>query len=265
MSEGLSPQVWGNRRRIGRDVGQHGSIPTGMGEPAACAKPSAISRVYPHRYGGTAQEEHQPMPGAGLSPQVWGNRSLSVSSNISEGSIPTGMGEPTNHRATHKCAEVYPHRYGGTILESSWIESAEGLSPQVWGNLVDRHLALAGCRSIPTGMGEPGSSSLLSAYSKVYPHRYGGTPVMSTIPARRLGLSPQVWGNPSTATLSKATLGSIPTGMGEPRAYHNPPLRNKVYPHRYGGTQGNNPHVHIIWGLSPQVWGNHSRPSSRNL
>ena len=93
-SLGLSPRVWGNQRiprLCGIDVG---SIPTGMGKPAACDSTNESRWVYPHGYGETGSRapvepnacqvyphgyggsELLPFVALGLSPRVWGNRDL---------------------------------------------------------------------------------------------------------------------------------------------------------------------------------------------
>ena len=71
---GLSPQVRGNLI-FGTGLCQrNGPIPAGAGEPPSAAGSIARRRAYPRRCGGTTAANETAVNGAGLSPQVRGNR-----------------------------------------------------------------------------------------------------------------------------------------------------------------------------------------------
>ena len=91
---GLSPQVRGNRRRADHPWARLGPIPAGAGEPAWDDDENNPFRAYPRRCGGTVAVKVISVVGAGLSPQVRGNRRVSTPSMRRMGPIPAGAGEP---------------------------------------------------------------------------------------------------------------------------------------------------------------------------
>ena len=111
---------------------------------------------------------------------------------------------------------VYPHRCGGTIRRRRLYRPTTGLSPQVWGNLMIQTMKPQNSGSIPTGVGEPTDQHRNRVMLEVYPHRCGGTPFSLVLTKGNHGLSPQVWGNHSEKGYPDWTIGSIPTGVGEP-------------------------------------------------
>ena len=179
-------------------------------------------------------------------------------------SIPTGVGEPRDSYDSRYARQVYPHRCGGTAYPETGYWPTEGLSPQVWGNPLATARVVTNRRSIPTGVGEPQRPDAEHHQLKVYPHRCGGTLVISFTSLVNVGLSPQVWGNRPRSSQRHYRWRSIPTGVGEPRQAKRDILSPRVYPHRCGGTDLSAFQCGVEQGLSPQVWGNPYRHFLRN-
>ena len=93
-SQGLSPQVRGNRYRPQRGIVRHGPIPAGAGEPLTAHARKPLGRAYPRRCGGTGTRHAGTSNRKGLSPQVRGNRDVLPPQTRSHGPIPAGAGEP---------------------------------------------------------------------------------------------------------------------------------------------------------------------------
>ena len=93
---GLSPRVWGSPGPRGQHDGDGGSIPTGVGQPAASAPTPAAGAiaVYPHGCGAARVRPGGGVGVYGLSPRVWGSPIRSMASNVGLRSIPTGVGQP---------------------------------------------------------------------------------------------------------------------------------------------------------------------------
>jgi len=89
---GLSPRVWGHpcrRTERGRAVR---SIPTCVGASGMASFQSRSIRVYPHVCGGISIAIVSCGSYAGLSPRVWGHRTLVRGATLLSGSIPTCVG-----------------------------------------------------------------------------------------------------------------------------------------------------------------------------
>src|SRR5690625_3140017 len=111
----------------------------------------------------------------GLSPCVWGHRSLHMIGEVFGGSIPMCMGPPM--RAFHPLfvQRVYPHVYGGTTPAPIPADLASGLSPCVWGHRrPSEYYATAG-GSLPSCMGPPLRACLPPRVPRGYPQVYGAT------------------------------------------------------------------------------------------
>ena len=79
------------------------------------------------------------------------------------------------------------------------------------------------------------------------------------------GLSPRVWGNHPANADTKKPMRSIPTCVGQPAWTAILRLLGLVYPHVCGATYLKTAWDGISTGLSPRVWGNHSRPGAERV
>ncbi len=191
------------------------------------------------------------------SPQVRGNRSLSLWRTSLARSIPAGAGEPVQGADLRGAMRVYPRRCGGTRRSMTRTRSRTGLSPQVRGNRGPAHTPCWHAGSIPAGAGNPTRRRRPGGCSGSIPAgagEPGTTGRWSRRPAR--GLPPQVRGNLLVLPGAARNLGSIPAGAGEPSTGSSRRSRRRVYPRRCGGTHGRGCGGAIRRGLSPQVRGN---------
>ena len=69
--------------------------PTGVGEPDGMRSGFRVDRVDPHGCGGASACPGPKREMPGRSPRVWGSLHKALRYRVSEGSIPTGVGEPS--------------------------------------------------------------------------------------------------------------------------------------------------------------------------
>ena len=171
-------------------------------------------------------------------------------------SIPACAGEPYRAAQNRRKQWVYPRVCGGTNYANGGGVWSPGLSPRVRGNLAVKGGRYLYRRSIPACAGEPCCRCDVRCPQRVYPRVCGGTPPITVLlcrrvglprvcggtglewsgAARRGGLSPRVRGNPLCALPVLIVLRSIPACAGEPNC--RPPIDRirQVYPRVCGGT-----------------------------
>ena len=218
--------------------------------------------VYPRVCGGTTSMAMPSLPFCGLSPRVRGNHVHWRALVPLVGSIPACAGEPLCVNCGASNPEVYPRVCGGTRLLSVDVNTADGLSPRVRGNLEAQAQATETSRSIPACAGEPALASRLSSPAGVYPRVCGGTGVPPWLFVCRNGLSPRVRGNHASRWQHPPPPRSIPACAGEPARHDARLNQGRVYPRVCGGTRGRTHPLAQGQGLSPRVRGNR-RPVSR--
>ena len=174
-SQGLSPQVRGNREVSEAQQFVPGPIPAGAGEPLPPATRHCPPRAYPRRCGGTLNCPCQKTSGQGLSPQVRGNQLCRGAGIGPIGPIPAGAGEPIKTLPGIGRSGAYPRRCGGTLSSRAVIARSRGLSPQVRGNQARRNLHDVIRGPIPAGAGEPNRCRFPDRACWAYPRRCGGT------------------------------------------------------------------------------------------
>ena len=135
-NEGLSPRVWGSRRKWYPAISSLGSIPTCVGQPEWPGSTRIVVRVYPHVCGAAQGRSHASGLGTGLSPRVWGSPSIGSFHRYMAGSIPTCVGQPLCTQAIISCSKVYPHVCGAACWVLARVRRSLGLSPRVWGSRV---------------------------------------------------------------------------------------------------------------------------------
>ena len=178
------------------------------------------------------------MSAGGLSPRVRGNQPAKNLARLRRRSIPACAGEPWHVSPETPRPAVYPRVCGGTISSCPVQRAAEGLSPRVRGNRIQRRTRHSARRSIPACAGEPQMSRPPDNCCGVYPRVCGGTTCRDFLPRDGGGLSPRVRGNHKVTDSGKSLMWSIPACAGEPilsLAFW--PVR-KVYPRVCGGTFG---------------------------
>ena len=92
---------------------------------------------------------------AGLSPRVRGNREMTDTQQIKEGTIPACAGEPPLFTPFLSYTKDYPRVCGGTV-ELDFVPVEErGLSPRVRGNHINYYEVGDTSGTIPACAGEP--------------------------------------------------------------------------------------------------------------
>ena len=253
---GLSPHAWGNLLTAPRPPSLARSIPTRVGEPLYLPRPVLSRQVYPHTRGGTRFGAHVRLYDEGLSPHAWGNLLIAEYILDTYRSIPTRVGEPRRASPKPQKTRVYPHTRGGTRPAYVSVGQGRGLSPHAWGNLFTSRTPSGSLGSIPTRVGEPTPTTVITGDDRVYPHTRGGTIWRKSGTSYQAGLSPHAWGNPSRLRTHRNPVWSIPTRVGEPQIEIVIGGQRAVYPHTRGGTSGLQGKAASAHGLSPHAWGN---------
>ena len=131
---GLSPRVWGNRRKQQRQVDALRPIPTCVGQPVRLCSVHHGEWAYPHVCGATVDNRAGLPSQSGLSPRVWGNRLILLYPLRCSRPIPTCVGQPWQSSIFILNNEAYPHVCGATSNNQRLSRIEQGLSPRVWGN-----------------------------------------------------------------------------------------------------------------------------------
>ena len=152
---GLSPRLRGNPNCCCRWRGWERSIPAPAGEPRTLRCWTNTPGVYPRACGGTRRSRALPAIVSGLSPRLWGNRSIGGQGFKWQRSIPAPAGEPCLPPARCGVFWVYPRACGGTGCGASVDREECGLSPRLRGNPLDKTPGFDRVRSIPAPAGEP--------------------------------------------------------------------------------------------------------------
>ena len=175
LTQGLSPHVRGNPRRL-RPTGRYGgSIPARAGEPIRSRRTGTIRRVYPRTCGGTASSTLSTLGRSGLSPHVRGNLTQGCRVIRPAGSIPARAGEPWYGTRGRCRIPVYPRTCGGTPAVGTASNVPVGLSPHVRGNPPIAPSQQRDEGSIPARAGEPIAITAIAIAVWVYPRTCGGT------------------------------------------------------------------------------------------
>ena len=177
-----------------------------------------------------------------------------------DGSIPACAGEPARASRSRCRCWVYPRLCGGTAPARISVCFADGLSPLVRGNPIERCRLAIPQRSIPACAGEPRLELSRNGLHEVYPRLCGGTRRERHRMQSPSGLSPLVRGNPAFTATDAHPLRSIPACAGEPLPAPAPLRWTGVYPRLCGGTDFNPDAVPPQIGLSPLVRGNRPEP-----
>ena len=177
-TKGLSPRVRGNHEQPDRQQNGDRSIPACAGEPGSAPLRMANAEVYPRVCGGTPIKRWYGLTTGGLSPRVRGNHAIGNARRVRRRSIPACAGEPRPPFQRACPARVYPRVCGGTQTIEDTIDTLQGLSPRVRGNLDTRHLVPPRDGSIPACAGEPPLRVPEPHAAVVYPRVCGGTRAM---------------------------------------------------------------------------------------
>ena len=213
---GLSPRVWGNQCKDDGLPLVKGPIPTCVGQPCGRNSPRQQVAAYPHVCGATASRLDSANAVQGLSPRVWGNRSLRLEMERKLRPIPTCVGQPLPEERISAVMKAYPHVCGATASIPQSGIPVKGLSPRVWGNPAAGPEYRAKMRPIPTCVGQPSGEGTARAASEAYPHVCGATAIGGDVLLDSIGLSPRVWGNRCPRSLLDSLFGPIPTCVGQP-------------------------------------------------
>ena len=264
-TQGLSPRVWGSLCRLFFSVSLSRSIPTCVGQPPKSRGLSTRERVYPHVCGAAVPARCVREQCGGLAPRVWGSLLVCRCPGCPIRSIPTCVGQPLGMSDSSLAHRVYPHVCGAASLPTLDSVLGGGLSPRVWGSLYPRCRWQSAAGSIPTCVGQPSMSSLLTATSWVYPHVCGAAKVMYLLKHNGLGLSPRVWGSHAARVIILLIKGSIPTCVGQPFSHGTLLLVEWVYPHVCGAAWAVRIDPFVVLGLSPRVWGSPGQDNIRPM
>ena len=187
---------------------------------------------------------------------MWGNPGDAPGLASVGGSIPSYVGEPSDHRARAMMPWEHPLVCGGTGWVSLRYSDPYGASPRMWGNPSDAGNPVPLGGSIPSYVGEPLSKPPSWPKLKEHPLVCGGTTWKQSRLFGAHGASPRMWGNRNARDPQVDRIRSIPSYVGEPRLallYLRP---IPEHPLVCGGTAAVNGPKAWKTGASPRMWGN---------
>jgi len=252
---GLSPRMRGHLVVIAPGGRGDGSIPADAGPPSIEGIEILVPKVYPRGCGATFRWSTPTGTWSGLSPRMRGHRVGVPHVVRHRRSIPADAGPPTRTPACRPPGPVYPRGCGATVVFSSSVFSAEGLSPRMRG-----HRERPRCRScrpgsIPADAGPPVCSLVVGSGIRVYPRGCGATGAPQGRDPAGHGLSPRMRGHPNPNAGSARGRGSIPADAGPPGRRKAAIQLGTVYPRGCGATQAELAGSGATGGLSPRMRG----------
>ena len=252
---GLSPRVWGSHTEDGASGDTLRSIPTCVGQPRTRVSQLSAHGVYPHVCGAALTAVAVEKGHNGLSPRVWGSPASMPEKGSMYRSIPTCVGQPSQHAREGFNVQVYPHVCGAALRSSDGTGPPSGLSPRVWGSPALLSVSASSTGSIPTCVGQPHIRMYSSDQRQVYPHVCGAAYLWRPADWELVGLSPRVWGSRVSSAGGYNLQRSIPTCVGQPDVCDASGHARGVYPHVCGAAGTPSVYPHQLRGLSPRVWG----------
>ena len=214
-----------------------------------------FNTVHPHGRGEHPLVSDSPQPITGSSPRAWGTLTVHPYARGCYRFIPTGVGNTVDQSVRRIDHPVHPHGRGEHGVQRPVPAGDHGSSPRAWGTQVLYQLLPAGKRFIPTGVGNTGSSSIISPMISVHPHGRGEHMSQCHIIRIRYGSSPRAWGTRMINGYKMLCRRFIPTGVGNTLSLQRIRGIGTVHPH------GRGEHARIVLttiranGSSPRAWG----------
>ena len=179
------------------------------------AHPGRAGRpVYPHTCGEHLVMESSERPCSGLSPHLWGTRRRRRRPQEPDRFIPTPVGNTNDAALAASPITVYPHTCGEHLRARAISPCCGGLSPHLWGTQRCVNNSVAQTRFIPTPVGNTTYSIMRRPHPAVYPHTCGEHAQRNNVWVVVRGLSPHLWGTPTTMREQVVRARFIPTPVG---------------------------------------------------
>ena len=191
---GSSPRVWGMLRPHGKTRWRRRFIPTRVGNAKGKQLGDANSPVHPHACGECGAGNNKNEMEDGSSPRVWGMHLSGLPAGAIGRFIPTRVGNARTPRPTSTPTSVHPHACGECSVNSRAASVLAGSSPRVWGMQAFGVRVNAGCRFIPTRVGNAFTPAKLVHKIPVHPHACGECTCSGGRTRSPSGSSPRVWG-----------------------------------------------------------------------
>ena len=150
---GLSPRLWGTGFLFVLVSVWLRFIPTPVGNGFRHAFKANMRAVYPHACGERYTPEFAPGIKYGLSPRLWGTVNTCVAITVASRFIPTPVGNGRKETCCMNACAVYPHACGERYEHRNVNDSERGLSPRLWGTVIDVFEGISSRRFIPTPVG----------------------------------------------------------------------------------------------------------------
>ena len=259
ISRGSSPRVWGTPQGFQNLWCSDRFIPTGVGNTVHRCPDVRRLPVHPHGCGEHNHLRRASCTTRGSSPRVWGTPEIDTCTLLDIRFIPTGVGNTEPHHHSRKQGTVHPHGCGEHQDNARRDATTAGSSPRVWGTLHVVQAGRAGCRFIPTGVGNTEVLPMPSRRATVHPHGCGEHGEIPPVLHRWHGSSPRVWGTHTQGKLGNLDQRFIPTGVGNTAPWQQSPEQASVHPHGCGEHDFSASGWVSVRGSSPRVWGTHHR------
>ena len=167
------------------------------------------------------------------------------------------MGNTSGPPAPPPAASVHPHGRGEYKATFYLLPPPTGPSPRAWGIHRVEAVNVRDGRSIPTGVGNTHPAPQTGAAGPVHPHGRGEYRLTRRMLAFDPGPSPRAWGIRVDLAAELRLHRSIPTGVGNTLAVHDPRVYHAVHPHGRGEYCSEMISLWLSDGPSPRAWGIH--------
>ncbi len=231
--------------------------------------------VHPHACGEIIFQYDRAIAGVGSSPRLWGD-SLAIKCRFRFGGssprlwgdfchrppafvnsrfIPTPVGRFSSSRKVTVVASVHPHACGEILIVILHIDTINGSSPRLWGDLRFASPQSPIERFIPTPVGRFFLCTYELLRPPVHPHACGEIDIIGGDIFKLAGSSPRLWGDCLRRLLLLGKVRFIPTPVGRFPRSRISSNRITVHPHACGEICAIVIRNWIHTGSSPRLWG----------
>ena len=191
---GPSPRAWGKPllQQILLEIAR--TIPTGVGKTSPIPEPDHGRTDHPHGRGENASRNSLFSSTPGPSPRAWGKLAGIPTHQVSNRTIPTGVGKTSASSTRSPGSSDHPHGRGENLVFIHPSCAILGPSPRAWGKRFGETIVLMLFRTIPTGVGKTKTQRRQPGISPDHPHGRGENLLEFRSSFCFPGPSPRAWG-----------------------------------------------------------------------
>ena len=253
--QGSSPRAWGTLPPSPPGGAADGLIPTGVGNTDSGVGRAFGAGAHPHGRGEHDNLASSPDGHPGSSPRAWGTPRALESRILSDGLIPTGVGNTCRRSGRWSWAWAHPHGRGEHCTSTRRPASRSGSSPRAWGTRGNDVDEVGSKGLIPTGVGNTRRNDGRLRVPRAHPHGRGEHGFDQVGGVDESGSSPRAWGTLAIRPHVRIAEGLIPTGVGNTTGGCRPISPKRAHPHGRGEHTGRTHGWFVVGGSSPRAWG----------